>query len=134
MEPDHKLLWDTLTKEQIDVITIFIVNYYDENEVEEGAEAFKAVLLMNVVDAATYLTSQQYLIFRSISDYQKLAIYLAFYLFEALNSEDAKWQYDNDDTVSAVGYSYDVYILHCLFAYQNANITNFKFFNTQNNN
>lgn len=125
MTPDLQLVWNTLSKEQIKVISIFIVAYYDENEVEFGHEAFKEVLLLDVVDAASYLSMEDYLIYRTISDYQKLAIYTNYVNYEQKYSEDLMSDYSVDETVAAADYDYTVYVLHNLFT--DMNLLNFRF-------
>jgi hypothetical protein len=126
MTPDHKLIWDTLTKEQIKIITIFIVAYYDENEVEPGHEALKDALLLDVVDASNYLSIEDYIIFRSINDYQKLAVYTNYVNYEEKYCAELMADYSVDETVAAAGYDYTVFVLHNLFT--DTNLLNFRFF------
>jgi hypothetical protein len=130
MTPDHKLVWDTLTKEQINTITIFITAYYDENEVEYGNDAFKSALFTDPVDVANYVAVNHYLIWRSISDYQKIAVYTNYVNYEEKYSNDLIADYNVDETVAAAGYDYTVFVLHNLFT--DMNLLNFKFLTNNN--
>ncbi len=132
MTPDHKLVWDTLTKEQINIITIFITAYYDENEIEYGIDAFKLALFFNPIDAGNYLTQEQYLIWRSISDYQKLAVFTNYVNYEEAYGRELMNEYHTDETIAAAGYDYTVFVLHNLFT--DMNLPNFKFLTNQNYN
>jgi hypothetical protein len=127
MTPDLRMVWDTLTKEQINIITIFITAYYDETETDNSNEAFKEALFYDVISAGNFLSVTQYLIFRSISDYQKLAIYTNYVNYEEDYSRELISEYHTDETVAAAGYEYTVFVLHNLFT--DANLLNFKFFN-----
>ena len=127
MTPDHELVWKTLTKEQINIITIFIVAYYDENEMDGGHEALKDALLIDPIETTAYISYEQYLIFRDISDYQKLAVYTNYVNYEQKYSAELTADYNVDETVAAAGYDYTVFVLHNLFT--DMNLLNFKFFN-----
>lgn len=130
MTPDHKLVWDTLTKEQINTITIFITAYYDENEVECGIDAFKSALFTDPVDAANYLAVNHYLIWRSISDYQKLAVFTNYVNYEEAYGRELVNEYHTDETVAAADYDYTVFVLHNLFT--NMSQLTFKFLTNNN--
>jgi hypothetical protein len=130
MTPDHKLVWDTLSREQIDVILIFITAYYNENEVECGVRPFKTALCNNAINAAWYLTPDQYLIWRSISDYQKLAVFTNYYNYEEAYGRELMNEYHTDETVAAADYDYTVFVLHDLF--RNMNQLTFKFLTNNN--
>ena len=130
MTPDHKLVWDTLTKEQINVILIFITAYYEENEIEYGIDAFKTALFIDPVNVANYVAVNYYLIWRSISDYQLLAVFSNYCNYEEYYGRELMNEYHTNETIAAADYDYTVFVLHDLF--RNMTQLTFKFLTNNN--
>ena len=132
LTPTDKAAFNSLTQIQKDVITIFYERLYEINYRDEFWTLFPQAMSIDVVDAATYLNGEHYLIFRSITPEQKQAVVNAYHLNKQMN--DAQMMYDFDDQeVYNMHMSYDVYALYRLFTLMSSQST-FKFFNNQNNN
>jgi hypothetical protein len=128
LSPHQQAIWNTLTKEQQDVITIFAVNYYETNE----PETFDEVLDINDVDAATYTTQEQYIVWRSITAHQKLVVKECYKQMLELNEPDLILKYD-DNEVYNLAFDFDVFVLYNTFTTMNdMTFRPFRFFNNQN--
>jgi hypothetical protein len=128
LSPHQQAIWNTLTKEQQDVITIFAVNYYETNEPEN----FDEVLDINDVDAATYTTQEQYIVWRSITAHQKLVVKECYKQMLELNEPDLILKYD-DNEVYNLAFDFDVFVLYNTFTTMNdMTFRPFRFFNNQN--
>jgi len=128
LSPHQQAIWNTLTKEQQDVITIFVVNYYETNE----PETFDEVLDINDVDAATYTTQEQYIVWRSITAHQKLVVKECYKQMLELNEPDLILKYD-DNEVYNLAFDFDVFVLYNTFTTMNdMTFRPFRFFNNQN--
>ena len=128
LSPHQQAIWNTLTKEQQDVITIFAVNYYETNE----PETFDEVLDINDVDAATYTTQEQYIVWRSITAHQKLVVKECYKQMLELNEPDLILKYD-DNEVYNLAFDFDVFVLYNTFTTMNVmTFRPFRFFNNQN--
>ena len=131
LPPAIKTVWDTITKEQKDVITIFYENYCEVNETS-GFPSFVQAMFIDEVDAATYTTMEQYVVWRNISREQKEAVICAYRLMKITNDPQLMSDYDEQEVYNN-DMCYDVYVLYHLFTLMSTKST-FKFFNTQNNN
>lgn len=128
LSPLQQSDWNSLTKAQRDVITIFIDNYYEVNAVEEE-NGFYDVLDINDVDAATYTTAEQYIVWRSVTQDQKNAVKEAYKQMLDLNGPDLMRRYDEDDVYN-YPMAFDVFVLYNTFTIMNNMV--FTFFNNQN--
>ena len=130
LSPHQQAIWNTLTKEQQDVITIFVVNYYETNEPETFEPL--GVLDINDVDAATYTTQEQYIVWRSITAHQKLVVKECYKQMLELNEPDLTFKYD-DDEVYNYPMDFEVFVLCNTFTTMNDRpFRPFRFFNNQN--
>jgi hypothetical protein len=120
LSPLQQSEWNSLTKAQRDVITIFIDNYYEVNAVEEE-NGFYEVLDINDVDAATYTTTEQYIVWRSVTLHQKLVVKEAYRQMLDLNGADLILKYDEDEVYN-FPMPFDVFVLYNTFSTMN-NIT-----------
>jgi hypothetical protein len=125
LSPHQQAVWNTLTKSQQDVITIFVTNYYEVNEPETLYE----VLDINDVDAGTYTTVEQYLVWRSITLHQKLVVKEAYRQMLDLNEPDLTLKYDEDEVYN-YPMDFEVFVLHNTFTRMN-NLT-FTFLTNRN--
>jgi hypothetical protein len=132
LSPHEQAIWNTITKEQQNVVTILVENCYEVMELEENTGMFD-VIHINEVDAATYTTVDQYLVWRSITLWQKNMIMLAFAKMKELNGPDLMRRYDDDDVYN-YPMDYDVFVLYNTFTIMNNDNDNlrFTFFNNQN--
>jgi hypothetical protein len=128
LSPQQQAIWNTLTQEQQDVITIFAVNYYETNE----PETFNEVLDINDVDAATYTTQEQYIVWRSITLHQKLVVKECYKQMLELNEPDLTLKYDEDEVYN-FPMDFEMFVLHNTFTTMNDRpFRPFRFFNTEN--
>jgi hypothetical protein len=118
----EKETWDTITREQKDILTIFFVNYYEMND-----GPFTAGLYIDLIDAATYLTREQYIIYRSITQEQKVIIEIAYTKMLMLNEDEMLASYNHEEVYN-MDIPFDVYVVYQLFATTDINFK-FKFFN-----
>ena len=125
LSPHQQAVWNTITKAQQDVITIFVTNYYEVNEPETLYE----VLDINDVDAGTYTTVEQYLVWRSITLHQKLVVKEAYRQMLDLNEPDLTLKYDEDEVYN-YPMDFEVFVLHNTFTTMN-NLT-FTFLTNRN--
>jgi hypothetical protein len=125
LSPHQQAVWNTLTKSQQDVITIFVTNYYEVNEPETLYE----VMDINDVDAGTYTTVEQYLVWRSITLHQKLVVKEAYRQMLDLNEPDLTLKYDEDEVYN-YPMDFEVFVLHNTFTRMN-NLT-FTFLTNRN--
>ena len=132
LSPHQQAVWNTITKEQQNVVTILVENCYEVMELEENTGMFD-VIHINEVDAATYTTVDQYLVWRSITLWQKNMIMLAFAKMKELNGADLILKY-NEDEVYNYPMDFDVFVLYNTFTIMNNDNDNlrFTFFNNQN--
>ena len=129
LPPAIKTVWNTITKEQKDVITIFYENYCEVNETS-GFPSFVQAMFIDEVDAANYTTVEQYLIWRGITREQKESVICAYRLMKITNDPQLMSDYDEQEVYN-MGIPYDAYVLYATFTSMSIR---FKFFNTQNNN
>ena len=125
LSPHQQAVWNTLTKSQQDVITIFVTNYYEVNEPETLYE----VMDINDVDAGTYTTVEQYLVWRSITLHQKLVVKEAYRQMLDLNEPDLTLKYDEDEVYN-YPMDFEVFVLYNTFSTMN-NLT-FTFLTNRN--
>jgi hypothetical protein len=132
LSPHEQAIWNTITKEQQNVVTILVENCYEVMELEENTGMFD-VIHINEVDAATYTTVDQYLVWRSITLWQKNMIMLAFAKMKELNGPDLILKYDEDEVYN-YPMDFDVFVLYNTFTIMNNDNDNlrFTFFNNQN--
>jgi len=132
LSPHEQAIWNTITKAQQDVVTILVQNCYEVMELEENTGMFD-VIHINEVDAATYTTVDQYLVWRSITLWQKNMIMLAFAKMKELNGPDLMLKYDEDEVYN-YPMDFDVFVLYNTFTIMNNDNDNlrFTFFNNQN--
>ena len=128
LNPFQQSAWNSLTKAQRDVITIFIESYYEVNAVEEE-NGFYEVLDINDIDAATYTTAEQYIVWRSVTQDQKNAVKEAYRQMLDRNGPDLMRLYDEDDVYN-YPMAFDVFVLYNTFTIMNNMV--FTFFNNQN--
>jgi hypothetical protein len=122
LSPHQQAVWNTITKAQQDVITIFVTNYYEVNEPETLYE----VLDINDVDAGTYTTVEQYLVWRSITLHQKLVVKEAYRQMLDLNEPDLTLKYDEDEVYN-YPMDFEVFVLHNTFTIMNNDNDNLTF-------
>lgn len=125
LSPHEQAIWNTITKAQQDVVTILVENCYEVMELEENTGMFD-VIHINEVDAATYTTVDQYLVWRSITLWQKNMIMLAFGKMKQLNRADLLLKY-NEDEVYNYPMDFDVFVLYNTFTIMNNNNDNLTF-------
>jgi hypothetical protein len=122
LSPHQQAVWNTITKAQQDVITIFVTNYYEVNEPETLYE----VLDIDDVDAGTYTTVEQYLVWRSITLHQKLVVKEAYRQMLDLNEPDLTLKYDEDEVYN-YPMDFEVFVLHNTFTIMNNDNDNLTF-------
>lgn len=131
LNPQNAALWRSLTKEQKSVITILAQNYDEVNNEEDWT--FPAAISINDVDAATYTTVEQYLVWRSITMEQKNLVLFVWDIFVDRYADQLSRRYDQEEVYN-MDISYDMFALYNMFATQDqlGNIDDFRFFNNQN--
>ena len=131
LNPQNAALWRSLTKEQKSVITILAQNYDEVNNEEDWT--FPAAISINDVDAATYTTVEQYLVWRSITLEQKNLVLFVWDIFVDRYADQLSRRYDQEE-VHNMDISYDMFALYNMFATQDqlGNIDDFRFFNNPN--
>ena len=127
--PATRLVWDTLTKEQKDVITIYYENYCEVNPTN-GFPSFVDAMFIDEVDAATYTTMEQYAVWRGITREQKEAVCCAYRLMKITNDTQLLSDYGEQEVYN-MDMSYNVYVLYHLFTLMSSKPT-FKFLNNNN--
>ena len=132
LNPQNAALWRSLTKEQKSVITILAQNYDEVNNEEDWT--FPAAIAINDVDAATYTTVEQYLVWRSITMEQKNLVLFVWDIFVDRYTDQLSRRYDQEEVYN-MDISYDMFALYNMFATQDqlGNIDDFRFFNNPNN-
>jgi hypothetical protein len=111
-------IWNSLTQEQKDVITILAENY-DEvhySEVDDDWTFFSAIEIGDV-DAATYTTVDQYIVWRSLSAGHKSLVKFVFEEFVGKYAALLAKQYQ-DDEVYNMNVSYNMFALYTMFSVQ----------------
>ena len=131
LNPQNAALWRSLTKEQKSVITILAQNYDEVNNEEDWT--FPAAISINDVDAATYTTVEQYLVWRSITLEQKNLVLFVWDIFVDSYTDQLSRKYDQEEVYN-MDISYDMFALYNMFATQDqlGNIDDFRFFNNPN--
>ena len=128
LTPHNIAIWNSITKEQMDVITILVQNYYETDD----DVLFYEVIGVDDVDAGNYTSQNQYIIWRSLTLHQKQLIISTYYEFMKLNDADLRLKYDEEEVYN-MDIPYEVFILYNLFTTMNSGLS-FKFFNNLNNN
>jgi hypothetical protein len=124
LPPAVKIVWDTLTQEQKNIITIFYENYCQLNDTH-GFPSFVEAMFIDEVDAATYTTMEQYAVWRGLSREQKEAVICAYRLMKITNDPQLMHDYDEEEVYN-MDMPYDVYVLYRLFTLTGSKPT-FKF-------
>ena len=132
---DNIALWRSITQEQKNVITILAENY-DEvnfNPIQEDW-TFHEAISINDVDAATYTTVDQYLVWRSITMEQKNLVLFVWDIFVDRYAADLGRLYEQEDVYN-LNISYNMFGVYQMFTAQDQlnGIDNFRFFRNQNN-
>jgi hypothetical protein len=113
LPPAIKIVWDTLTQEQKNIITIFFKNYSEVNETS-GFPSFVEAMFIDEIDVANYTTMEEYAEWRNITRQQKESVICAYRLMKVTNDLQMMYDYDEQE-LSNNFISYDVYVLHHLF-------------------
>jgi hypothetical protein len=135
LSPVNVALWRSLTQEQKNVITILAENYDEVNfNPEQEDWTFPAAISINDVDAATYTTVEQYLVWRSITMEQKNLVLFVWDIFVDRHAAELGFIYEQEDVYN-LNVSYNMFALYNMFTAQDqlGNINNFRFLTNQNN-
>lgn len=135
LSPVNVALWRSLTQEQKNVITILAENYDEVNfNPEQEDWTFPAAISINDVDAATYTTVEQYLVWRSITIEQKNLVLFVWDIFVDRHAAELGFIYEQEDVYN-LNVSYNMFALYNMFTAQDqlGNINNFRFLTNQNN-
>jgi len=82
LNDDNAAFWRSLTKEQKNVITILAENYDEVNfKAADEDWTFPQAITIGDVDAATYTTAEQYIVWRSITTAQKNLLFFVWNMF-----------------------------------------------------
>jgi hypothetical protein len=127
LSPANIELWRSMTQEQKDVITILAENYDEVNNKEDWT--FPQAIAIDDVDAATYTTVDQYLVWRSITMEQKNLVLFIWDIFVDRYAADLARLYEQEDVYN-MNISYDMFALYHMFTAQDQlnGIDNFRFF------
>jgi hypothetical protein len=135
LNDDNAELWRSLTKEQKNVITILAENYDEVNFDPDNEDwTFPQAISIGDVDAATYTTSEQYIVWRSITTEQKNLVFFVWDNFTDKYAAALAAQYDREE-VENMNVSYNMFSLYNMFTAQDQfnDIDGFRFFNNPNN-
>jgi len=134
LNDENTALWRSLTKEQKNVITILAENYDEVNfNADDEDWTFPQAISIGDVDAATYTTAEQYIVWRSITMEQKNLVFFVWDNFTDKYAADLAGQYHREE-VANMGVSYNMFSLYNMFTAQDQfnNIDEFRFFNNKN--
>ena len=125
-------IWRSLTREQKNIITILAHNY--DEVANEDDWTFPEAMSVDDVDAATYTTVEQYLVWRSITLEQKQLVVWIWDMFVERYNDRLTTQYDEGEEYNK-DISYSMYTVYNMFTAQDqlGGIDDFRFFNNQNN-
>ena len=135
LNPQNTALWRSLTKEQKNVITILAENYDEVNfNADDEDWTFPKAIGIGDVDAATYTTAEQYLVWRSITTEQKNLVFFVWDVFTDKYAATLAGQYHREE-VANLNVSYNMFSLYNMFTAQDQfnDIDGFRFFNNPNN-
>lgn len=132
LSPINAALWRSMTQEQKNVITILAENYDEVNNAEDWT--FPAAISINDVDAATYTTVDQYLVWRSITMEQKNLVLFVWDIFVDRHAAELARLYEQEDVYN-INVSYDMFALYNMFAAQDqlGGMDDFRFLTNPNN-
>lgn len=125
-------IWRSLTKEQKSVITILAQNY--DEVTNEDDWTFHEAMSIDDVDAATFTTVEQYVVWRNITQQQKELVLFVWDQFTERYNDALTSKYDRDEIYS-MEISYSMFTVYAMFTNQDqlGDIDNFRFLTNPNN-
>ncbi len=130
LNQENREVWNTITKEQKDVLVVFYDNYI--KSIDDGPKhSFPTLLtqlnedVFSIVAAATYVDVNEYIVFRSITQQQFNLIAYLYDMFQQLNEEEIHTTY-MDEEVYNLEMDVELYILLRLFSSMDDELT-FRF-------
>lgn len=132
LNEENKMLYRSITQEQKNVITILAENYDKVNNEDDWT--FPEAISINDVDAATYTTVEQYLVWRSITTEQKNLVLFLWDIFVDRHAAELSIMYDEQEVYN-MNISYDIFALYHMFTAQDelSSIEDFRFLTNTNN-
>ena len=132
LNEENKMLYRSITQEQKNVITILAENYDEVNNEDDWT--FPEAISIDDVDAATYTTVEQYLVWRSITMEQKNLILFLWDIFVDRHAAELSIMYDEQEVYN-MNVSYDIFALYNMFTAQDQlrSIEEFRFLTNPNN-
>lgn len=125
-------IWRSLTKEQKNIITI-LAQTYDETANEDDW-TFPEAMSVDDVDAATYTTVDQYLVWRGITQQQKELVLWVWDQFVEKYNDALTSKYDEKEVYN-LDISYSMFSVYAMFENQDqlGSIDDFRFLTNPNN-
>ena len=132
LNEENKMLYRSITQEQKNVITILAENYDEVNNEDDWT--FPEAISIDDVNAATYTTVEQYLVWRSITMEQKNLILFLWDIFVDRHAAELSIMYDEQEVYN-MNVSYDIFALYNMFTAQDQlrSIEEFRFLTNPNN-
>ena len=132
LNEENKMLYRSITQEQKNVITILAENYDEVNNEDDWT--FPEAISIDDVDAATYTTVEQYLVWRSITMEQKNLVLFIWDIFVDRHAAELSIMYDEQEVYN-MNISYDMFALYNMFTAQDQlrSIEEFRFLTNPNN-
>lgn len=132
LNEENKMLYRSITQEQKNVITILAENYDEVNNEDDWT--FPEAISIDDVDAATYTTVEQYLVWRSITMEQKNLILFLWDIFVDRHAAELSIMYEQEEVYN-MNVSYDIFALYNMFTAQDQlrSIEEFRFLTNPNN-
>lgn len=135
LNEENKMLYRSITQEQKNVITILAENYDEVNfNVEDEDWTFPEAISIDDVDAATYTTVDQYLVWRSITMEQKNLVLFIWDIFVDRHAAALATLYEQEEVYN-INVSYNMFSVYSMFTAQDQlrSIEEFRFLTNPNN-
>lgn len=135
LSPINVTLWRSITQEQKNVITILAENYDEVNfNPEQEDWTFPEAISIDDVDAATYTTVDQYIVWRSITIEQKNLVLFVWDIFVDRYAADLGRLYEEEDVYN-MNISYNMFGVYNMFTAQDQlrTLEDFRFLINPNN-
>ena len=131
LDEQQAAVWRSITQEQKNVITILAQNY--DEVANEDDWTFIEAMSLDDVDAATYTTVEQYVVWRSITLQQKQLVLWVWDMFLEQYNDVLTDKYEQQEAYN-LDITYSMFGVYAMFANQDqlGNINDFRFLTNRN--